>query len=103
MKSFATFYPQARRAPARMACSFDTCTIRMTVDAASITTLRQLAMRVCGEAFEFMRIAICAGGTRIQVWLCVRLPFATVLSETIMRQLPGAQFRTNPEQPGAVA
>jgi hypothetical protein len=103
MKSFATFYPQARRAPARMACSFDTCTIRMTVDAASITTLRQLAMRVCGEAFEFMRIAICADGTRIQVWLCVRLTFATVLSETIVRQLHGAELGKPQEQPGAAA
>lgn len=67
-------------------------TIRMTIDAASITTLRQLAMRLCGDAFEFMRIAICAGGARIQVWLCVRQPFADLLSATIVQRFPGAQL-----------
>jgi hypothetical protein len=106
MKSFATFYPQSRRAPAATVCAFDTCTMRMTVDAGSITTLRQLAMRVCGEALEFMRIARCAGGDRIRVWLCVRLPFAALLRETILRQLPGAEFKLQPAlpvQPGEAA
>lgn len=101
MKSFARFYPHPRRVPVPLACSEKTCTIRMTVDAGSITTLRQLAMRVCGEALEFMRIATCAGGTRMQVWLCVRLPFAELLIETIVRQLPGAQFEVYPGQSGA--
>jgi hypothetical protein len=82
---------QERRQPVfRLVEAAGTCTIRMTVDLASITTLRQLAMRVCGEALEYMRIAICGGGTRMQVWLCVRLPIAALLSETIVRQLPGA-------------
>lgn len=99
MKSFATFYPQPRRVPVAAAC-IDTCTIRMTVDAESVTTLRQLAMRVCGEALEYMRIAICAGGARIQVWFCVRVPFARLLSEAILRQLPGARFTDLPAAGG---
>ncbi len=101
MKSFATFYPQLRRVPVAAPC-VDTCTIRITVDAESITVLRQLAMRICGEALEYMRIAMCTGGVRIQVWLCVRVPFARLLSEAIVRQLPGAQFRALPG-PGGTA
>ncbi len=95
MKAFATFHPQLRRAAAPLACSADTCTIRMTVDSGSVTTLRQLAMRICGEALEFMRIAMCAGGIRIRVWLCVRLPFAELVSEAITMQLPGALFNSD--------
>ena len=111
MKSFATFYPQVRRAPAARSCrahqlsscSPDTCVIRMTVDAASVTALRQLAMRVCGESLEFMRIALCAGGKRIQVWLCVRLPFAALLSASIVLQMPGTEINVHAGQPGATA
>ncbi|ATQ74926.1 hypothetical protein CR152_10610 [Massilia violaceinigra] len=75
----------------------------MSVDAESVTTLRQLAMRLCGEALEFMRIAMCAGGARIEVWLCVRQSCVEALSEAIARQLPGARFREAPYQAGAVA
>lgn len=103
MKSFATFYPQPRRIPVPSAGAADTCTLRMSVDAGSVTTLRQLAMRICGEALEFMRIAICAGGARIEVWLCVRRSCAQLLSEAIARQLPGAQFKAKPGQAGAAA
>ncbi|WP_426114646.1 hypothetical protein [Massilia sp. PWRC2] len=66
--------------------------LRLSVDSASVTTLRQLAMRVCGDALEFMRIAVCAGGQRIAVWLCVQLGFVALLSETVQRQLPGARL-----------
>ncbi len=103
MKSFASFYPQRQHpiaAPGRAAA---TCTLRMTVDAASITALRQLAMRICGEALEFMRIAMCAGGTRIQVWLCVRLSCADVLSAAIASQLPGALFAAEAGHVGVAA
>lgn len=66
--------------------------LRLTVDSGSVTTLRQLAMHVCGDALEFMRIAVCAGGQRIEVWLCVQLGFVALLSETVQRQLPGVRL-----------
>jgi hypothetical protein len=66
--------------------------LRLTVDSASVTSLRQLAMRVCGDALEFMRIAVCAGGQRIDVWLCVQLGFVALLSETVQQQLPGVRL-----------
>ncbi|NHZ64145.1 hypothetical protein [Massilia genomosp. 1] len=103
MNSFATLYPSSRRIPVRSAAAMHTCTIRMSVDAQSVTTLRQLAMRVCGDALEFMRIAICAGGAHIEVWLCVRQSCVKVLSETIARQLPGARFKQAPHQAQAAA
>ena len=96
MKSFASLLARhelsSSAASAVSSACPATCTIRMTVDAQSVTTLRQLAMRVCGDALEFMRIAVCTGGARMQVWLCVQLPFAAILNEAIARQLPGACF-----------
>jgi hypothetical protein len=91
MKSSAPLFSQARPLPAP-AAAVGTCTLRLTVDAASITALRQLAMRVCGDGLEFMRIALCEGGLRIRAWLCVQRSFAALLGEAIVRQLPGARF-----------
>lgn len=102
MSSFAPIQPQFRRAP-MAACPAQACTIRLSIDARSVTMLRQLAMRLCGDAFEFMRIALCAGGARIQVWLCVRRPYAAALSENIVRQFPGALLESGSPRAGAAA
>ena len=99
MKSSAPLFSRSRLLPAPAAATA-TCTIRLTVDAASIMALRQLAMRVCGEGLEFMRIALCEGGQRIRAWLCVRRSLAALLGEAIARQLPGARFR-KPFRPSA--
>ncbi|MGH8853732.1 MAG: hypothetical protein ACREWI_05570 [Telluria sp.] len=98
MTAFATHCAGARRLPA---AAGPTCTIRMTVDATSVTALRQLAMRVCGDALEYMRIAVCGAGARMQVWLCVRLPIAALLRETLARQLPGVQVGPSRAWPDA--
>jgi hypothetical protein len=76
--------------------------LRLTVDSASVTSLRQLAMRVCGDALEFMRIAVCAGGQRTQVWLCVQLGCFGVLTETVLRQLPGARLGSDEDVQGVL-
>lgn len=76
--------------------------VRLTVDSASVTSLRQLAMRVCGDALEFMRIAMCAGGQRTEVWLCVQLGYIAVLTETVLRQLPGARLGSDQDLHGAL-
>jgi hypothetical protein len=78
-----------------------TVTIRMTVDAGSVTTLRRLAMRVCGEALEFIRIAVCDGGARMHVWLCVCLRGVPGLCDAIVGQLPGAVLLPSAHYPGA--
>lgn len=85
------------RPAAAVPCPVQTRTLHMTIDAASITPLRQLAMRLCGDAFECMRIAICAGGARIQVWLCVQQPFADLLGAAIVQRFPGARMGAHAE------
>ncbi|HEY5801454.1 MAG TPA: hypothetical protein VIT92_14620 [Burkholderiaceae bacterium] len=93
MKSLTNFHrPQPHRHPAP-AEGAATCTLCMTVDAGSVVTLRPLAMRVCGDSFEFMRVAMRAGGaTRMRIWLCVRLSAAALLRANIVRHLPSARF-----------
>jgi hypothetical protein len=95
MKAVSTFFQQS---PVRVPM----CMIRMTVDTGSITTLRRVAMRVCGDALEFIRIARCAGEVRTQVWLCVRRPVAATLCETVLSQLPGALLLASASYPGEV-
>lgn len=78
----------------RAARSSSLCTIRMTADAATAAALRRLALRVCGDALEFVRVAVCAGGAAMSVWMCVRRPVAALLCERIARELPQARFGT---------
>ncbi|NNG25387.1 hypothetical protein [Telluria aromaticivorans] len=92
MKSISSLFARARCLPMEAGQSGQACIIRMTVDAASVTNLRQLAMRVCGDALEFMRIAMCGGSARIQVWMCVRRPVAALLREAVARQMPDARL-----------
>ncbi len=68
------------------------CTIRMTADAATAAALRRLALRVCGDALEFVRVAVCAGSAAMSVWMCVRRPVAALLCERIARELPQARL-----------
>ena len=60
-------------------------------------------MRVCGDALEFMRIALCEGGLRTQAWLGVSKSVAGLLGEAIARQLPDARFRHTAAPCGAQA
>lgn len=68
------------------------CVMHLTVDTGAVTALRQLVMRACGAALEFMRIAACAHGSRMKVWLCVSKPAVALVMEAVMRALPDAQF-----------
>lgn len=79
----------------------DVYVLRLTIDSAAVTSLRQLAMRVCGDALEFMRIAVGVKGQPTQVWLCVRLGHVALLRETLQRQLPGVQLGSHRDQRGA--
>ena len=68
------------------------CLMQMTVDASTITVLRQMVMRICGDAMEFMRIEACDHGTRMKVWLCISSTLVGQVMEAVMRALPGAEF-----------
>lgn len=92
MQHASPLFSSRRQHSALPVCAEGCCVVRMTVDVATVTELRQLAMRVCGEALEFMRIAVCAGGERIDVWLCVRLSCAPTLTDTIRLHMPHASL-----------
>lgn len=68
------------------------CVMLLTVDTNTITTLRQLVMRFCGEAMEFMRVAICADTRKTRVWLCISPALAMPVMDLILRSLPAAEF-----------
>lgn len=95
VKSFSSLFARARCLPVEAEQPGQAYIIHMTVDAASVTTLRQLAMRVCGAALEYMRVAMrgAGAGARMRVWLCVRSQEVELLRETLVRQLPGVEVR----------
>jgi len=68
------------------------CVMQLTVDTSSITALRQMVMRLCGDAMEFMRVAICADTRKAKVWLCISTTMATPVMDLILRSLPAAEF-----------
>ncbi len=68
------------------------CTMLLTVDADSVTMLRQLVMRACGDTFESMRIEACDHGRRMKVRLCIARSRTGAVMDEVMRHLPGAEF-----------
>lgn len=66
--------------------------LQLTVDGSTITALRQLVMRFCGDALEFMRVAVCPGTGKTKVWLCMSAPLVGAVMELILRSLPAAEF-----------
>lgn len=74
------------------AASQPLCVMQLTVDAGSVTALRQLVMRFCGDAMEFMRVAICPDTRKAKVWLCINASMAGAVRDLILRSLPAAEF-----------
>lgn len=68
------------------------CVMQLTVDTTTVTALRQLVMRFCGEAMEFMRVAICTDTRKTRVWLCISPAMAMPVTDLILRSLPAAEF-----------
>jgi hypothetical protein len=84
--------PLAATARKAAAPSQSACLMQMTVETASVTTLRQMAARICGDALQFIRIEACEHGARMKVWLCIGQALVAPLMEALMRALPGAEF-----------
>lgn len=101
MKSQAAPAQAPGSLPAACICPAPGRTLRMTVDAASVTALRRFAMRCCGDAFEFMRIAACEERGRSRVWLCVERHYAAPLSDAILRQFPSAKLAADSSRAAA--
>jgi len=66
--------------------------MQLTVDTNTITALRQMVMRLCGETMEFMRVAMCTDTRKARVWLCISTPMAAPVMDLILRSLPAAEF-----------
>lgn len=77
------------------------CVMQLTVDTATVTALRRMVMRLCGESMEFMRIEACEHGARMKVWICVGAAMVTRVMEEVMHALPGAEFGRFIERAGA--
>lgn len=70
----------------------ENCLLSMTVAAASTTSLRQLASRLCGDKLQFTRLKTCRKGRRMQVSLCVPAPLVDTLADAIVRFFPDVIF-----------
>jgi hypothetical protein len=68
------------------------CIMQLTVDAAAVTSLRQLVVRMCGAAFEYMRIDPSADVGKVKVWLCLSQPVAARVAAAVLRCLPATEF-----------
>lgn len=68
------------------------CVMLLTVETSTITDLRQLVMRCCGDTMEFMRVALCADTRKSRVWLCISPTMAMPVMDLILRTLPAAEF-----------
>jgi hypothetical protein len=86
---FATRHPGSSRANA---APQERCIMQLTVDTSTITALRQMVMRLCGETMEFMRVAICTDTRKARVWLCISTAMAAPVMDLILRSLPAAEF-----------
>jgi hypothetical protein len=101
-RATAPLVQPASRLAAAPSCA-PSCLMQMTVDASAITLLRQMVMRICGEAMEFMRIEACDHGTRMKVWLCISRTLVGQVMEAVMRAMPGAEFGRFSERAAARA
>lgn len=66
--------------------------MRITVDAASITELRHLILKSCGELVLFMRVKPIDHASKMKVWLCLSKSSVDTIISHIIRVLPQAEF-----------
>jgi hypothetical protein len=91
--AFSTRGAQRRRIVSnRLRTCEPTCIMQLTVDADAITSLRQLVVRICGAAFEYMRIAPGQDVGKVKVWLCLRPPVVALVVDAVLRCWPAAEF-----------
>lgn len=66
--------------------------MRITVDSASITELRHLILKSCGDLVLFMRVKPVNQASKMKVWLCLSKSSVDTIISHIMRALPQAEF-----------
>jgi hypothetical protein len=68
--------------------------MKLTVAADSVTILRQLVSRVCGDELQFMRIEHCAQTRQSHVCLCIAQSVAEPMMDAVALYLPDARIGT---------
>ncbi|MDP1978551.1 MAG: hypothetical protein WA071_10305 [Undibacterium umbellatum] len=66
--------------------------MRITVDSESITELRHLILKSCGDLVLFMRVKPIDHASKMKVWLCLSKSSVDTIISHIMRVLPQAEF-----------
>lgn len=79
----------------------DSFVMRVTVDAASVTELRQLVLGNCGGRDFYMKVKAIDHASKMKVWLCLNKSSIDTLISKILRSLPQAEFgKITPMQAG---
>ncbi len=68
--------------------------MKLTVAAESVTILRQLVSRVCGDALQFMRVEHSAQTRQSHVCLCIAQSVAEPMLDAVALYLPDARIGT---------
>ncbi|MET3132946.1 hypothetical protein AAKU55_003227 [Oxalobacteraceae bacterium GrIS 1.11] len=68
------------------------CVLNMSLPTGSVTSLRQVVMRVCGEQLQFMRIDTCMRTNQTRVFLCLGRSVLDAAVEALTRYFPDARF-----------
>ncbi|MBI3731217.1 MAG: hypothetical protein HY254_23175 [Burkholderiales bacterium] len=66
--------------------------MRITVDSSSITELRHLILKSCGDLVLFMRVKPIDHASKMKVWLCLSKSSVDTIISHIVRALPQAEF-----------
>jgi hypothetical protein len=82
------FIPAAPALPAQRSLRV----LRVTVERSSVTPLRTLVTRLCGDALEFIRIASSPDASKMHVWLCLSNAMVRPVMGVLTHQLPAAEF-----------
>lgn len=80
-----------------------TCVLQLTVDAGAFTTLREMVVRVCGAAFEYMRAMPPREDGTVKLWLCLRPAAVAAVAEAVRLSFPAAEVRQVFDRTGEVA
>jgi hypothetical protein len=66
--------------------------MKLTVPAASVTSLRHIVTRVCGDDLQFMRVEDCGQSRQSHICLCIPQSIATTVMNEVLHYLPDARI-----------
>lgn len=70
-----------------------TCVLQLTVDAGAFAALREMVVRVCGTALEYLRAVPPREDGTVKLWLCLRPAAMAAVADAVRRSFPAAEVR----------